>query len=525
MEPSKDQKITRIELSLLRLSDGIASKADKKRLAEHCSSTDLQVWEQLSDRISSALMPTGSIDIAESTMQRLQAETSTLRQISSNTLRNALSDPRFQHDHGQDSRARLNLTDAVMETVLTQADSSSVVPGSEEDLRQPTIDEMTAISAEDDNFIHNEMDDWSFQTGFRSALRDEQGVSKDFTDLIMQRIFSTTEQPDITSEFPTDDLDEDVFVLTSDHALVQVLEDELANIQEDTEADFDQALMLELETTLGEGEKTQEKLGLKDSLPVNTVEATLIGADVGAPELDVVMVTSTDLDSNFDQPPFDDVVEYTEEEFVFDEFPASVNEYEEDSDDLCSVEEELVTEAMLEAQAQNVAQQFMKQNLAEGLQGVLLHGVPPQVNVWEAIATQVNRPPLRILRDDIEVIDKVPTPEIVAEASADDNAMANVEFINSKSIDADSTISKVSITVLGSFLTLAAAWMIIVLPSLLQQNTSSINTPKPTVTFELAEVNHLEVEDLEVAENMNVQILQGDENAPTIIFIDDMETL
>jgi hypothetical protein len=72
---------------------------------------------------------------------------------------------------------------------------------------------------------------------------------------------------------------------------------------------------------------------------------------------------------------------------------------------------------------------------------------------------------------------------------------------------------------------LAAAWMIIVLPSLLQQNTSSINTPKPTVTFELAEVNHLEVEDLEVAENMNVQILQGDENAPTIIFIDDMETL
>ena len=100
-----------------------------------------------------------------------------------------------------------------------------------------------------------------------------------------------------------------------------------------------------------------------------------------------------------------------------------------------------------------------------------------------------------------------------------------MEFLSSKSIDADSTISKVSITVLGSFLAVAAAWIIIVLPSLLTQTTSTINTPKRIVTFEVAEVNELEVEDLEVGEDMNVQILQGDANAPTIIFLDDMEAL
>ena len=56
-------------------------------------------------------------------------------------------------------------------------------------------------------------------------------------------------------------------------------------------------------------------------------------------------------------------------------------------------------------------------------------------------------------------------------------------------------------------------------------NDFTINTPKRIVTFEVAEVNELEVEDLEVGEDMNVQILQGDANAPTNIFLDDMEPL
>ena len=38
--------------------------------------------------------------------------------------------------------------------------------------------------------------------------------------------------------------------------------------------------------------------------------------------------------------------------------------------------------------------------------------------------------------------------------------------------------------------------------------------------FEVAEINSLEVEELEVAENMEVQIFQAGDDAPTIIFID-----
>lgn len=81
-------------------------------------------------------------------------------------------------------------------------------------------------------------------------------------------------------------------------------------------------------------------------------------------------------------------------------------------------------------------------------------------------------------------------------------------------------------TVLGSFLTLAALWLVMVLPSMVTRTSGQISTPiRPPVTFEIAEINELEVEDLEVAENVNVQILQGEENAPTIIFIDDVEEI
>jgi hypothetical protein len=527
MEPSKDQKITRIELSLLRLCDGIASKADKERLAEHCSVTDLQVWERLSTTISSALSPTHSIDVAESTLQRLQAEHSNLQQISASRLRNVLLSPQVESES-------INITDAVMASILTEATPNMRTSSIAEPNTLSNLQDSGSLYSEASDIDH-ESEDWSLQEGLRSALRDTQGLSDDFTDSIMQRVLGGMENTEAMTESSMGDLEEDVFVLTSDYALGQVLEDELSNLHEDSEldveveVDFDQALMLELEATLleeGEDDVAQQgKLDFNEMSVVNTVASKIVTADVVPPELDVVKVTSTGVEPEFEQPLFDDVVEYTEEEFVFDEYFSALAEYEEDSDDLCSVQEELVTEAMLEAQSQNMTQQFMTQRLTKGLQGVLLHDIPPKVNIWNAIASQVNRPPLRLLRDDIEVIDKVPTPENVDEANADDTAVANVEFINSKSIDADSTISKVSITVLASFLTLAAAWMIIVLPSLLQQNTSSINTPKPTVTFELAEVNHLEVEDLEVAENMNVQILQGDENAPTIIFIDDMETL
>ena len=71
---------------------------------------------------------------------------------------------------------------------------------------------------------------------------------------------------------------------------------------------------------------------------------------------------------------------------------------------------------------------------------------------------------------------------------------------------------------------IAAAWLIIVLPSQVIRTSGQVNTPiRSIVTFEVAEVNELQVENLEVGENVNVQILQGELNAPTIIFIDQLE--
>ena len=64
----------------------------------------------------------------------------------------------------------------------------------------------------------------------------------------------------------------------------------------------------------------------------------------------------------------------------------------------------------------------------------------------------------------------------------------------------------------GRFLPLRLPGSLLYCQDLLTQTTSTINTPMRIVTFEVAEVNH-EVEDLEVGEDMNVQILQGDANA------------
>ena len=214
----------------------------------------------------------------------------------------------------------------------------------------------------------------------------------------------------------------------------------------------------------------------------------------------------------------DNAVFTEEEEFTLHIAEPTHQILEEDSDDeVCQVEEGFVTAEMLAEQ----------DGILRELPSILLAGGETDIDVWSGIVNEVNQPPLRLLREDadVEVVNKVPTSIIEDDFFTPMESAANVEFLSSKSIDADSTISKVSITVLGSFLAVAAAWVIIVLPSLLTQTTSTINTPKRIVTFEVAEVNQLEVEDLEVGDDMNVQILQGDANAPTIIFLDDMEPL
>ena len=45
-------QISRLELSLLRLSDGIASKADLDRLSQHFDEEQLSAWRQVSSVVS-----------------------------------------------------------------------------------------------------------------------------------------------------------------------------------------------------------------------------------------------------------------------------------------------------------------------------------------------------------------------------------------------------------------------------------------------------------------------------------------
>jgi hypothetical protein len=130
------------------------------------------------------------------------------------------------------------------------------------------------------------------------------------------------------------------------------------------------------------------------------------------------------------------------------------------------------------------------------------------VDLWGDVQHALQKPPLRLVRaNDVS--------ENVEEL---DNDAASVEFFSTKTIDADSTISKLSLTILGGLMAAAAAVMLFVLP---KESIEKEIEQKTLVAFELAEVNELEVEELETADNVSVQIFQTEENGPTIIFIDD----
>ena len=88
-------------------------------------------------------------------------------------------------------------------------------------------------------------------------------------------------------------------------------------------------------------------------------------------------------------------------------------------------------------------------------------------------------------------------------------------------IDVDSTLSKISLLATGSIIAAAAVVLFwVVLPRFTAED--QLLPPTTPVAFELASINHLEVEELNVEDGYMVQFYQQDENAPTIIFIDEM---
>ena len=444
-------QISRLELSLLRLSDGIASNADLQRLRQHFDETQLNAWRQVSSVTAQSIQPmeTVPIDVSESVMQFLHGESA------------------------DDGRALSSLDRAVLRSVLTDSHTPDL---SDQILTSLSVND-SPLSEQDVDTSKRETEgmpeEWSYNGLLTSILVDDSVDQGSLTDSIMStlNLVDTTVQEDILT----------------DSALLKALENEL-NQSLETDSDFSEDASISKSSSMSFEHEIPSPVIAQKDLVMELDELSLI-------------------------------VEFTEEEeFARHTVEPTHQILEEDSDEeVCMVEEEFVTAEMLAEQDGSLTE----------LHSILLVGAETDIDVWSGIVNEVNQPPLRLLREDseVEVVDKVPTSISEDDFYTPIESAANVEFLSSKSIDADSTISKVSITVLGSFLAVAAAWVIIVLPSLLTQTTSTIDTPKRLVTFEVAEVNQLEVEDLEVGEDMNVQILQGDANAPTIIFLDDMEPL
>ena len=396
--------LSRKELALLRISDGIASPSDRERLGTEYSSEELDFWMRLPTLLRDSLFDRqGQVDVAEAVIQEIHGVENTLGQ----SIRGALQDD-----------APVDLTAQIM----------------------------TTLQLEDENTLN-----------ISELMLDPEPIDfSESTKSIMDQIMGVVD----TSELGGIDV---------------------GLIDEDTQ-------------------QSSTKLH-EPQLHVVTQELSIV---------------KNPLDSDSQSSEFLSVIEFTEDIEIEEHTTSTLQllEEEEDSDEICFVDEIHVDEQTLLKQSEELSAHL------QTIQQALQPQSPEKIDIWSDVRPKLIQPPLRFVRDDIEVVDKYP------EVETEEDVSTQVEFLNSKRIDADSTISKVSITVLGSFMALAALWLVMVLPSMVTRTSGQISTPaRLTVTFEVAEVNELEVEDLEVAENVNVQILQGEENAPTIIFIDDVEEI
>ncbi len=394
--------LNRLQLSMLRLSDGIASTADIERLKASHTEQEIAGWGSVSSFIKDALMVEDEIDIADRVLKSL---------IDESLIKPSVS----------------------IKDILLPANS------------QLDVDVLTNVF-ERCNLELPDDPDTIVVEGIREALIDPMPIDLTLnTSKIMGAISESPTSNDLIQEF------------------------------------FAQ----------------------------QTVNTVLDEDDGTIPEVEVVTGQHLKVVSS------EEVVEFTEEIPLPIEVIKEINAgyLEEDSDEICTVDE---TQFVSEDDFNKQEQLFTE--VRSSVMDSLKDPNDEKLSIWSAISSEISQPPLRLLRDD----EQGETEEVV-----EANYVApptNVEFLNSKSIDADSTISQISITVLGSFLAIAAAWLIIVLPSRVTRTSGQINTPKRSmVIFEVAEVNELQVENLEVGDNVNVQILQGELNAPTIIFIDEME--
>ena len=257
--------------------------------------------------------------------------------------------------------------------------------------------------------------------------------------------------------------------------------DVLAEILANDIREAEQAIATAEEEFLNDTEPFSEDLSYEEVLdypsqPEISVEMDLETADL---ELEVLSLT--------------DEIEYNNAE--------DLQPLEDDSDEeVLDLERPIVvTEELLDIQSREMGGDWVSALRDE-------EAIP---DLWSNIEHSIQQPPLRLIRSQEEA-------EMEMESAEE---AATVEFLSPKIIDADSTISKVSMALLGSLLAAAAALFIFMLP---QDNVTLPDSEEPLVAFELASVNELDVEELDAGDNVSVQIFQTDENAPTIIFIEEM---
>ena len=91
---------------------------------------------------------------------------------------------------------------------------------------------------------------------------------------------------------------------------------------------------------------------------------------------------------------------------------------------MLEVEDGFVTEDML-------AEQEVSMTLYKKYSWLVHH---TEVDVWSTIVSEIAQPPLRLLRDDIdvEVVDKIPSSIGEEEFFSQNESAANVEFLSSK---------------------------------------------------------------------------------------------
>ena len=299
--------------------------------------------------------------------------------------------------------------------------------------------------------------------------KKEEEDEEFFSEELVEEVFSSLDLHNVSDKInlePRDDDSLDIFP-----ELSELIREELGEVEE-VAASFDAVLQQEVAKALSEG---TDKTG--DTKIVSRNES---------------LITISE------EKPFVSTLERIE---ISEKKDYS---FEDDSDEeiLTLTSPELITKSVLEEQAIRFPFKL----------DAMLSDKNIELDIWSLISSKIGTPPLRLIRDSSENFDN--TGDFLENM---ETSSQGVEFLSTKTIDVDSTISKVSLWTLGSLMAIAAVWLIMVLP---EQMTLDVGEDRVIEAFEVAEINSLEVEYLEVADNMEVQIFQGGEDAPTIIFID-----